>query len=498
MKVPIDSTQTHQSQSGSNTVKPNLNTANLCNYEPKSVLDLWRSSSPCTTGAKPAPKTEISQFLDPLFDSGDNQIHLEEPILDNFEDWDSLIQDLGLHEDSSVPQSEPHISLLPGFIPNLNYNQIQSPYDPDFHRMNDEDRFNFVDELIRAADCVESGECQLARAILARLNHQLRAPLGKPLQRAAFYFKEVLQGLLTGSTHLALSSDIVQTIKAYKIFSNVSPIIMFSNFTANEAILDAVDGSLFIHVIDFDIGFGGQWASFMREVSERAHFRKTNSPVLRISAVVSEDYTVESRLVRDNLNQFALELQLACEIEFVSVQTFEYLSFKAINFMEGEKTVVLLSPAIFTTLGVGILNDLRQLSPHLTVMVDSEGVTGCGSVSFRRSLIDGLEFYSTVIESLEAAGTGGGDDWIRRIETYMLRPKILAMVEATARRAPPWREAFAITGMRPVVLSQFAEFQAECLLRKVQVRGFHVAKQQAELVLCWQERPMVATSAWKC
>ncbi|KAG8362661.1 hypothetical protein BUALT_BualtUnG0053300 [Buddleja alternifolia] len=41
-----------------------------------------------------------------------------------------------------------------------------------------------------------------------------------------------------------------------------------------------------------------------------------------------------------------------------------------------------------------------------------------------------------------------------------------------------------------------SEFQAECVLRRVQVRGFHVVKRQAEMLLCWHDRPLVATSAW--
>ena len=80
----------------------------------------------------------------------------------------------------------------------------------------------------------------------------------------------------------------------------------------------------------------------------------------------------------------------------------------------------------------------------------------------------------------------------------LLRPKIFAAMEGAGRRTPPWREAFYGAGMRPFQLSQFADFQAECLLAKVQIRGFHVAKRQAELVLLWHERAMVATSAWRC
>ncbi|KAH0936204.1 LOW QUALITY PROTEIN: hypothetical protein HID58_013321 [Brassica napus] len=41
-------------------------------------------------------------------------------------------------------------------------------------------------------------------------------------------------------------------------------------------------------------------------------------------------------------------------------------------------------------------------------------------------------------------------------------------------------------------LSQLADFQAKCLLEKTQVRRFHVAKRQGELVLCWHGKALVA------
>lgn len=493
MKVPFTST-------------PHFETTKY--YEPKSVLDLRRSPSPPADKPVPALLQHYSD-VDPL--------HLDEHVLNHFEDWDSLMRELGLHDDSAltskpIPQFSPHSvdqpSLLPDlppsehsfdptpFAPSLDFTLFDFSNDPNLLNQYNH-AFDFVDELIQLAECFETNSPQLAHAILARLNRRLRSPTGKPLQRAAFYFKEALQSLLTGSTRPSTSLEIVQTIKAYKTFSNVSPIPMFSNFTANQAILEAVDGSMIVHVIDFDIGFGGHWASFMREIADKADNRKASPPVIRITAVVPEEYAIESRLMRENLCQFARELKIGFEIEFVSIRTFEFLSFKSIKFADGEKIAVLLSPTIFRRIGAGFVNDLRRVSPHVIVHVDFEGLIT--SSSFRQTVIDGLEFYSTILESLEATNGGGsGSDWIRKIEMFVLLPKITAAVESASRRATPWREVFTGTGMRPVVLSQFADYQAECLLTRVQVRGFHVAKRQAEMVLCWHDRALIATSAWRC
>ncbi|XP_057417159.1 scarecrow-like protein 15 [Lotus japonicus] len=555
MRVPVSSssssTQANTSKLAQNvilhTTPPNPNTINnnnqnLC-YEPKSVLDLCRSPSPekKTTAPKPEPDEQQHSIEE----------QLEDHVLPNLDWWDSIMKDLGLHDDSTTPLLKTNSDssslnsnpCLPEIYPNQPFDQPQdftslseiysnqslaynftntttpSPsLDPSIHDFNPQthnNNWDFIEELIRAADCFDSNQLQLAQAILERLNQRLRSPSGKPLHRAAFHFKDALQSLLSGSNRtnapprLSSMAEIVQSIRIFKAFSGISPIPMFSIFTTNQALLEALHGSLFMHVVDFEIGLGIQYASLMKEIAEKVGAGSGSATLLRITAVVPEECAVESRLVRENLNQFANDVGIRVQVDFVPLRTFESVSFKAVRFVDGEKTAVLLSPAIFIRLSAGasggngiaaFLADVRRISPGVVVFVDGEGWTEAAAASsFRRGVVNSLEFYSMMLESLDASvAAGGGGDWARRIEMLLLRPKIFAAVEAAGRRSPPWREAFYGAGMRPVQLSQFADFQAECLLAKVQIRGFHVAKRQAELVLFWHERAMVATSAWRC
>ncbi|KAL4382755.1 hypothetical protein AHAS_Ahas04G0265200 [Arachis hypogaea] len=51
--------------------------------------------------------------------------------------------------------------------------------------------FDFIEELIRAADCFDTNHLHVAHVILDQLNQRLRSPAGaKPLQCVAFYFKK--------------------------------------------------------------------------------------------------------------------------------------------------------------------------------------------------------------------------------------------------------------------------------------------------------------------
>ncbi|CAF2032604.1 HVA22-like protein k [Brassica napus] len=424
-------------------------------------------------------------------------------------DWDSIMKELEVDDDSAPYQLQPSSFNLPVF-PDIDSSDVYpGPNQITGYGFNsldsvDNGGFDYIEDLIRVVDCIESDELHLAHVVLSQLNQRLQTSAGRPLQRAAFYFKEALGSLLTGTNRNQLFSwsDIVQKIRAIKEFSGISPIPLFSHFTANQAILDSLSSqssSPFVHVVDFEIGFGGQYASLMREIAEKS----ANGGFLRVTAVVAEDCAVETRLVKENLTQFAAEMKIRFQIEFVLMKTFEILSFKAIRFVDGERTVVLISPAIFRRV-IGIaefVNNLGRVSPNVVVFVDSEGCTEtAGSGSFRREFVSAFEFYTMVLESLDAAAPPG--DLVKKIvETFLLRPKISAAVETAANRRSAgqmtWREMLCAAGMRPVQLSQFADFQAECLLEKAQVRGFHVAKRQGELVLCWHGRALVATSAWR-
>ncbi|XP_030462685.2 scarecrow-like protein 15 [Syzygium oleosum] len=544
MRVPVTSQpQTTAAAAAAQSLKPASAAAPppLC-YEPTSVLDLRSPASD--------KHPEVSALTGGGGggggggdgEDGSAALHWDEHVLQTL-DWDSIMRDLGLHDDSVPPfKANPHVCPSDAFPPpppppqhqqqqqHHHHHHLEPPGHFLPHDFALSDAYpnpldscadspagwngglgpDFFGELIQAAECFDSSELQLAQMILARLNQRLRSPAGKPLQRAAFYFKEAFQSLLllqSGSNRAParLSSwpDIVQTIRAYKAFSGNSPISMFTQFTAIQALLESFDGSMLFHVVDFDIGFGGHYASFMKEIAERADSCKVQPPIVRITAVVPEEFAIETKLIRDNLSQYAHELKLRCDVEFVLVRTFEMLSFKSIRFVDGESLAVHLSPAILHRLGPAsnvarFLGDVRRLNPSIVVFVDTEPwADAAPPASFKRSFLGCFEHYATVFESVDAA-TGGGD-WARKIEAYLLRPRIAAAVEAAAARraAPPWREAFHGAGMRAVRLSQFADYQAECLLGKVQVRGFRVAKRQAELVLCWHDRALVATSAWR-
>ncbi|KAF6149712.1 hypothetical protein GIB67_017445 [Kingdonia uniflora] len=503
MKFPFSTPQNHPSSD----TKPLTYTsfANITpqfGYEPTSVLDLRRSPSPVVNISESV--TGISGIVSdvyPLHWDDEHILHHASLLSD---DWDSMVLDLTEKDDDYTRVVTNSSDIAPFHNQNhgINFNFDHRPSN-DFFESDQEFDCSQLDQLIRA---VESNKPQLAQSLLVRFNQRLCSPSGKPLQRAAFYFKEALQIFLNGS-HYENSKDVIQKIIAYKEFSEISPIPHFANFTANQALLDGLDGAMIIHVIDFDIGIGGQWVSFIQELANKAKSRKSLPTALRISAVVPEDYTTEASLVRESLQQFARELGVQFHIEFVVFSIFEVQLFNSIRFGNGESVGVNLSPEIFRRLKSldtvsGFFRFLRRISPRIITFVDTEGWrynnnnnNEDSNTSFRRNFINGLEFYSAILESLDVAGNV---DLVRRIEKFLIRPKIIGTALGPGNHIFTWREMLSRTGLLPVRLSGVTESDALWLVRRSQVRGFHLAKHEGLLVLSWHEKEVVATSAWSC
>ncbi|CAL8121689.1 unnamed protein product [Prunus armeniaca] len=360
-----------------------------------------------------------------------------------------------------------------------------------------------IDQLFNAAELIETGNPALAQGILARLNHQL-SPTGKPFQRAAFYFKEALQLLLhintsSNSSNALSPFSLIFKIGAYKSFSEISPVLQFANFTCNQAILEAVEGFNRVHVIDFDIGYGGQWASFMQEVA----LRNCGAPSFKITAFISSSTHDEFEIgfTRENLKHFASELNLSFELELVSLEALNSGSWGLpLHVSEGVAVAVNLPIGSFSNNPSSLTMALRfvkQLSPKIVVSLDRG--SDRTDVPFAHQVIQALHSYSGLLESLDAVNVN--PDALQNIEKYLLQPgieKIVTGRHLSPKRTPPWRALFSSSGFSPLTFSNFTESQAECLVQRTPVGGFHIEKRQSSLVLCWQRKDLISVSVWRC
>ncbi|XP_047338700.1 scarecrow-like protein 6 [Impatiens glandulifera] len=360
-----------------------------------------------------------------------------------------------------------------------------------------------IDQLINAAELIQTGNSIHAQGILARLNHQL-SPNGKPFYRASFYLKEALLTLLHGNNPNQVSNpfSLIFKIDAYKSLSEISPLLQFANFTTNQAILESLETSNRIHIIDFDIGYGGQWASLMQELA----LRSNGPPTLRITAIASlgssstlDHHHLELGLTRENLNHFANEIGIPFEFD---VQTLDISN--PTHLSDGNESIAVNLPVGGSFWNnnssslPSVLRFVKQLSPRIVVSVDR----GCDrtDLPFAHHLINAVQSNSNLLESLDAVNVNL--DVLQKIERFLIQPSMEKIVMGRFRsieKTPHWRTLFLSNGLSPLSFSNFAESQAECVMKRTPVRGFHVEKRQScSLVLCWQRKELISASAWRC
>ncbi|KAG6749338.1 hypothetical protein POTOM_046382 [Populus tomentosa] len=358
-----------------------------------------------------------------------------------------------------------------------------------------------INPICQAAELIEKGNPVLAQGILARLNHQLSLPIGKPYQRTAFYFKDALQFLLhTSSNHpIDTACNLIFKIGAYKSFSEISPILQFANFTCNQVLLEACEGFERIHIVDFDIGYGGQWASLMQELA----LKTGGAPSLKITAFASPSSHDELELgfTQENLRIFASEINMPFELEILNLESLGSGSWPLPpRTSEKEVTAVNLPIGSFSndpsTLPLA-LRFVKQLSPKVVVSLDR----GCdrSDLPFAHHINHAIQSYSTLLESLDAVNVNL--DALQKIERFLVQPGIEKTVLGRHRRpdrTPSWRNLFLQSGFTPVTFSNFTESQAEYLVQRTPVKGFHVETRQSSLVLCWQRKDLISASAWRC
>ncbi|KAM4081632.1 hypothetical protein ACJW30_11G106900 [Castanea mollissima] len=231
--------------------------------------------------------------------------------------------------------------------------------------------------------------------------------------------------------------------------------------------------------------------------------KQGGGPALKITAFSSPSTHDELELgfSQESLKHFATEINLAFEFEFLSLESLNSGSWPLpLRVSKSEAIAVNLPNGSFSNYPLPlplVLGFVKQLSPKIVFSLDR----GCDQtdVPFPLHIIQAVQSYSGLFESLDAVNVN--QDALQRIERYLLQPGIEKIVLSRRRspdRTPPWRSLFLSSGFSPLTFSNFTESQAECLVQRTPVRGFHVKKNQTSLVLCWQRKELISASVWRC
>ncbi|PPR90280.1 hypothetical protein GOBAR_AA30406 [Gossypium barbadense] len=363
--------------------------------------------------------------------------------------------------------------------------------------------------LLACAEAVAKEDYLSARKYIHHLNRVV-TPLGDSMQRVASCFTEALSARLAATMTTSPStssspkpyspfpSNSLEVLKIYQIVYQACPYIKFAHFTANQAIFEAFETEERVHVIDLDILQGYQWPAFMQALAARP----SGAPFLRITGVGPSIEAIKE--TGRCLTELAHSLHIPFEFHPIG-EKLEDIKPHMFNRRVGEALAVNAVNTLHRVPGNclgNLLAMIRNQAPNIVTLVEQEA--SHNGPYFLGRFLEALHYYSAIFDSLDA--TFPPDSAQRaKVEQYIFAPEIRNIVacEGSERierheRLEKWRKLMEGKGFKGVPLSANAVTQSKILLGLYSCDGYRLTEDKGCLLLGWQDRAILAASAWRC
>ncbi|KAB2011783.1 hypothetical protein ES319_D09G043700v1 [Gossypium barbadense] len=363
--------------------------------------------------------------------------------------------------------------------------------------------------LLACAEAVAKEDYLSARKYIHHLNRVV-TPLGDSMQRVASCFTEALSARLAATMTTSPStssspkpyspfpSNSLEVLKIYQIVYQACPYIKFAHFTANQAIFEAFETEERVHVIDLDILQGYQWPAFMQALAARP----SGAPFLRITGVGPSMEAIKE--TGRSLTELAHSLHIPFEFHPIG-EKLEDIKPHMFNRRVGEALAVNAVNTLHRVPGNflgNLLAMIRNQAPNIVTLVEQEA--SHNGPYFLGRFLEALHYYSAIFDSLDA--TFPPDSAQRaKVEQYIFAPEIRNIVacEGSERierheRLDKWRKLMEGKGFKGVPLSANAVTQSKILLGLYSCDGYRLTEDKGCLLLGWQDRAILAASAWRC
>ena len=405
---------------------------------------------------------------------------------------------------------------------------------------NDEDYkgLKLVHLLIAAAEALDGSKSRdLAGVILVRLKEMVSDGTKTNMERLAAYFTEALQGLLESAVgvlkhhhsdhshsrshstqsshnhnlHQSQSQSQTDILTAFQLLQDMSPYVKFGHFTANQAILEAVAHDKRVHIVDYDIMEGIQWASLMQALVSRKE--GPPGPHLRITAITRAGSSGRRSIgtVQETgrrLIAFAASIGQPFSFHQCRLDSDETFRPSVLKLVRGEALVVncMLNLPHFNFRApdsvTSFLSGAKSLNPRIVTLVEEElGLGPVGKPDFLGRFMDTLHHYSAVYDSLEA-GFPMQSRARALVERVFLGPRISGSLARIYRNREKPEETsscgdwLATAGLKPVTISSANHCQAKLLLSLFN-DGYRVEEvANNKIVLGWKLRRLLSASVW--
>ncbi|GLJ08425.1 hypothetical protein SUGI_0088470 [Cryptomeria japonica] len=354
-----------------------------------------------------------------------------------------------------------------------------------------------ISELVmEAGEAVAQNDRNRAGRLVAPLTARACAR-GDATERLACQFVRALCSRMHISSIFGEPSEAAADLEtAYLALNQVTPFVRFAHLTANQAILEAINGHEgSIHIVDLNIMQGVQWPPFMQALAERPGGPPS---LMKITAAGPELHSLNRTGRR--LHRFAQTLGLP--FEFVSLPFAEQFTGNIIS-TPGEALAVncafylhrLLDDNVYSRLR-SLLLQIKGLEPRVVTVAEKEMDSNQADFVYRLSQM--FAHYSSIFESLEATLPPNSKERFS-VEEIWLGREIVNTVSSDTRhqRFERWAQVMNDCGFNSIPHSEFAISQARLLLRlHYPSEGYYLEALNNCFFLGWQNAPLFSVSSW--
>ncbi|CAN6207298.1 unnamed protein product [Urochloa humidicola] len=383
------------------------------------------------------------------------------------------------------------------------------------------------DLVLACADLLQRGDLPAARRAAGVLL-SAASPRADAADRLAYHFARAL-ALRAGAAAPPgpSSASSSATAAAYLAFNQIAPFLRFAHLTANQAILDAVEGARRIHILDLDAAHGVQWPPLLQAIAERAAAGDSSAPPpeVRITGAGADRDTLLRTGAR--LRAFARSIHLPFRFTPLLLSSSSATSGGGGSAATTAATTSAAAAATTSSLEIhpdetlavncvmflhklggqeevgAFLKWVKAMAPAVVTVAEREAAGGgCDRADdLPRRAAAAMDHYAAVFEALEATAPPGSRERMA-VEQEVLGREIEAALAPAGGRwwrgLERWGAAARAAGFAARPLSAFAVSQARLLLRlHYPSEGYLVQEARGACFLGWQTRPLLSVSAWQ-
>lgn len=371
--------------------------------------------------------------------------------------------------------------------------------------------------LMEAATNISESKIEAAAEILTRLPQASCNPKGNCEERLMSYMVSTLKSRVSPMENPPPLAELFSTehAEATQLLHDMSPCFMLGFRAANHAILEATleaesENGNRIHVIDFDVGQGGQYVHLLHALSPHL---KGKPFTVKITAITDID-GARNRLgmVGAMLSKHAEELSVSFDFKVACVQKICEITRESLGCEPDEPLAVNFAFKLSRMPDESVSTDnprdellrrVKGLGPRVVTMVEQQMNTN--TAPFVARMADTCAYYSALLESMEATGLRDCAQRLKLEEGLGRRLGNSVACEGRDRveRCEVFGKWRARMGMAGFQLRPLGQNVAEAMRSRLTGGGnrvnpgFTVSEENGAICFGWMGRALTVASAWR-